>query len=184
MEKLILTSRDSVLLHEAASGRLGWHDKTLADRARLVLETEDPFEGAILLRQLDKLVQLTILRETQQPEPNDSAAFSGALPGQALEQPLQTTIVSVCLRTNHISIIGEPKESYRVAPHLAQIVNALVEAKKSGSQLVSGPELQELPGCKGKQITREIRKKLAKDVPRLSKMILSSKSPGGYWLSQ
>jgi hypothetical protein len=86
--------------------------------------------------------------------------------------------VAVNLPCNQLTIDGTP---HPVQPHLAQMANALIEAAATGEWWVTGPQMNDLPGCKGKKITREIGKLRA--IPGLDTLI-RSESPKGYRLTE
>jgi hypothetical protein len=86
--------------------------------------------------------------------------------------------LSVDVYANTVTV---SRETYNIEPHHAQMLNALVEAAESGDWWVTGPQMQDLPGCHGKQISREIRK-LKKQVPPLEQFI-TSQAPKGYRLT-
>ena len=108
------------------------------------------------------------LRKQETPEDNQP------------DETSRKTIVSVCMQTNCVRIEGEVNE-YPVAPHLAHIVNALVQDKIDEDPYSTTDDLQSLPGCTGKNISREI-KGLKKQVPPLEDIIDSNHN--GYFLKQ
>ena len=90
------------------------------------------------------------------------------------------TIVSVDLQTHQITIEGDATK-HAVEPHLARIVNALVQDKIDGESYTKSADLDLLPGCKGKNIPREI-KKLRAAAPPLADIIKSNQN--GYFLDR
>jgi hypothetical protein len=91
------------------------------------------------------------------------------------------TVVTVDLETNQISIEGDRNE-YRVSPHLARITDKLVQDKLCGEPYTTGEHLRSLPGCRGKNISREIKKRLMVEVPPLADVIESNHC--GYFLKR
>lgn len=100
----------------------------------------------------------------------------------ANDSSVRKTIICVDLQTSQVRIEGYP-DSYHVEPHLAEMLNALVEAKIDGELYVKGWQMEELPGCKRKNVSREITKRLIPKVPPLESIIQSDKHQG-YWLNK
>jgi hypothetical protein len=73
-------------------------------------------------------------------------------------------------------------EEYEVEPHEAQMLNALINAKEDQEWWVTGPQMQDLPACKGKKPSRELQKLEAK-IPAL-KDIIKHGGNKGYRLTE
>jgi hypothetical protein len=85
--------------------------------------------------------------------------------------PPETTRVAV--NTEKGLIIVDDTE-HPAAAHHCQIVQALVDAAGLN---VTGPEMDNLPGCKGKKISREIAN-LEKSIPALKSHLLHEGNKG------
>lgn len=91
------------------------------------------------------------------------------------------TVVSVDLKGNTVMIKGHCR-SWSATPHLCRMLSALVDAKtKEADPYVLGAELKQLPGCHGKNVSREIGN-LKREIPPLKKLLKSDKHLG-YWLN-
>ena len=94
------------------------------------------------------------------------------------EQLLRAPI-RVDLQQNRVTV---DEKEYLLEPHQAQMLHALVEARRSGDWWVSGPDMLKLPACTGKKFSREM-KNLKKRVPPLADLI-KAQSPFGYRLTE
>lgn len=99
-------------------------------------------------------------------------------------QPVTPTRVSIDSSTYTVTIRPRrptelPLQIGPLAPHEAQYINALVEAKQSGDSYVTEVELKMLPGCNGRNITRDFNgtdgarpvKGIKQKYPKLWKLI-------------
>jgi len=68
--------------------------------------------------------------------------------------PNGTSRLTVNVKENKTEVDGE---EFELQPHETQMLNALVEAADDGTWWMTGPELRELPACKGKKIAREFK---------------------------
>ena len=87
------------------------------------------------------------------------------LRSQARRKPRRPTPVSADLRAGKIVVDGEEHEA---GAHHCQIVKALLDA---GGLNVTGPTMNELPGCRNKKIPREIAN-LERRIPALKRYLL------------
>jgi hypothetical protein len=91
------------------------------------------------------------------------------------------TVVSVDRQTNSVRIVDDDTH-YKVDPHLALMLDLLVFNKKAGVPYTTGTDLEDLAGCTGKNISREINRRLKSSVPPLEEIIGSNDN--GYFLKK
>ena len=99
------------------------------------------------------------------------------------------TRVSVDLSTYVVTIEDNPMHRVGpLAPHEAQYINAMVEAKRNGTPLVTETVLKELPGCKSRNVTRDFNgtegakpvRGIKQKYPKLWRIIGSVQGKGRY----
>jgi hypothetical protein len=78
--------------------------------------------------------------------------------------------------TSRHVVIADGME-HNVDPHETQMLNALLEPKESGEWWVTGPEMQDLPACHGKKISRLINQ-LENNIPALKGLITHGGNKG------
>ena len=109
----------------------------------------------------------------------NKASKDSGMPLPSKEATVTSELVDVDVSANKVVVAGS---EYETEPHLAQMLDALVDAARDGKWWVTSEELQTLPGCNGKNVSREF-KSLKAAVPVLAEHILSE--PGkGYRLAR
>lgn len=109
------------------------------------------------------------------------------------DTPLGETRVNVDLTDYMVTISSirgpaGPQSIGPLLPHEAQYINALVEAKRDGVQYVTEAELKELPGCRGRNVSRDFNgqkgvrpvRGIKQKYPQLWKIIGVSRGNGRY----
>jgi hypothetical protein len=161
---LVLHCYPSSYLASAMKGELDLHDTDLLNRAWQ--EALSKFANEPLVTSGEHGIDDGRLRAMVEAEL------------QRAERLLRAPI-HVDLQQNRVTV---DEKDYPLEPHQVQILNSLVEARRSGEWWVTGPDMLKLPACEGKKISREMEN-VKKLVPPLVDLI-KAKPPYGYRLTR